>query len=57
MVVSNSKATPKEKDVKTTKTIKASSVANTSSMENKDKTTEEEKGPNPRMDGALIGRK
>ena len=57
MVVGNSKATSKEKDVKTTKIVKSSSIANTSSMENKDKTTEEEKRPNPREDGALIGRK
>ena len=46
VVVGNSKATPKEKDVKTAKTFKASSVANTSSMENKEKTTKEEKTPN-----------
>ena len=57
MIVGNSKATPKEKNVKTTKIVKASSVANTSSMENKEKTNEEEKRPNPRVDGALIGRK
>ena len=57
MVVGNSKATPKEKDVKTTKTAKASSVANTSSMENKEKTTEDEKRSNSKTDGELIGRK
>ena len=39
------------------KTVKTSSVANTSSMENKEKTTEEEKRPNPREDGALINTK
>ena len=32
-------------------------VANNSSIENKEKTTEEEKRMNPRVDGALIGRK
>jgi hypothetical protein len=49
--------TPKAKNVKTTKTIKASNVTNTSSVENKEKTTMEEKRPNPKADGALIGRK
>ena len=57
MVVGNSKAEPKEKNVKTTKIVKSSSVTNTSSMENKEKTTEERKRPNPRVDGELIGRK
>ena len=57
VIAGNSKETPKEKNVKTTKMVKASSVANTYSMENKEKTTEEEKRPNPRADGALIGRK
>ena len=40
VVVGNSKATPKEQNVKTTKIVKSSSVANTSSMENKEKTIE-----------------
>ena len=57
VVVGNSKATPKEKNVKTTKIVKSSSIANTSSMENKEKETKEEKRLNPRMDGAFIGRK
>ena len=57
MIVGNSKVTPKEKNVKTTKTVKASSVANTSSVENKEKKTMEENRPNPRANGALIGRK
>ena len=56
-VIGNSKATPKEKNVKTTKIVKTTSVANTSSMKNKEKATEEEKRLNPRIDGALIGRK
>ena len=42
--------------MKTTKIVKTSSVANTSSMESKEKTTEEEKRPNPKADMALIGR-
>lgn len=41
VIVGNSKAAPKEKNVKTTKIVKTSSVANTSRMENKEKTTEE----------------
>ena len=57
MVVGNSKATPKEKNVKTIKIVKTSSVTNTSIMENKEKTTKEEKRLNPREDGALIGTK
>jgi hypothetical protein len=57
VVIGNSKATPKEKNVKTTKIVKTSSVANTSSMENKEKKDEEENRMNPRADGALIGRK
>jgi hypothetical protein len=57
VVVGNSQATPKAKNVRTTKIVKESSVANTSSMENKEKTIEEEKRPNPREDGALIRRK
>lgn len=47
VVISNTKAVPKEKNVKTTKIVKSSSVKNTSSMENKEKTTEEEKRLNP----------
>ena len=58
VVNSNSKETPKEKNVKTTKVVKTSTVAYTSSSDNKEKTTEEEvKRPNPRADGALIGNK
>jgi hypothetical protein len=57
VIVGNSKVTPKVKNVKTTKIVKASSVTNTSSVENKEKTNGEEKRPNPREDGALIGRK
>lgn len=52
MVISNSKATPKEKNVKTTMVVKTSTIANTSSLDNKEKTTEEEvTRPNPRADG------
>ena len=58
VVISNTKATPKENNVKTTKVVKTSTVMNTSRMDNKEKTTEEEvRKPNPRADGALIGRK
>ena len=55
---SNSKATPKEKNVKTTKVVKTSTVANTSNLDNNEKTTEEEvRKPNPRVDGTLIGKR
>ena len=58
MVIGNSKVAPKEKNVKITKVVKTSIVANTSSSDNKEKTTKEEvRKPNPRADGALIGRK
>jgi hypothetical protein len=58
VVNSNSKATPKEKNVKTTKVVKTSTVANTSNSDNNEKTTEEEvRKPNPRVDGALIGKR
>ena len=58
VVNSNSKATPKEKNVKTTKVVKTSTVANTSNSNNNKKTTEEEvRRLNPRADGALIGKR
>ena len=57
VVVGNPKATLKAMNVKTTKNVKKSNVASTSSMENKEKTTKEEKGKNPRVGGAFIGRK
>ena len=57
MIVGNSKATPKVKNVKATKIVKALSVANTSSVESKEKTTMDDKRCNPRADGALFGRK
>ena len=57
VVVGNSKLEPKDKNVKTTKIIKTSSVTNTPSMEKKENRTKEGKRPNPRADGALIGRK
>ena len=57
VVIGNSKAKPKEKNVKTIIKVKTSSVPNTSNMENKEKTTEEEKRPDPRGHGAFIGRK
>jgi hypothetical protein len=54
VIVGNSK---EASNVKTIKIVKTSSVANTSSMENQEKKTKKEKRPNPRVDGALIGRK
>ena len=43
VLVGNSKVTPKGKSRKTTKTFKASSVTNTSNVEDKEKKTMEEK--------------
>lgn len=57
MVVGISKATLKGKSTKVTKIVKALSVTNISNVEDKEKTIVEEKRPNPRADGALIGRK
>jgi hypothetical protein len=57
VLVGNSKATPKGKRTKDTKTFKASSVTNTSNVEDKKRPTMEEKNPNPRVNGILIGRK
>ena len=57
VLVGNSKVTPKGKSIKATKTFKASSVTNTSNVEDKEITTMEEKKPNPRADGISIGRK
>ena len=57
VVVGNLKVTPKGKSTKATKMVKASSVTNTCSVEDKDKITMEEKRPNPGADGDLIGRK
>jgi hypothetical protein len=58
VVRSNSKATPKEKNVKTTKVVKTSTVGSTSNSDNKEKTTEEGvRKPNPRVDGTLIGKR
>ena len=58
VVDSNSKETRKEKNVKNTKVVKTSAVANTSNSDNNEKTTDEEvRKPNPRADGALIGKR
>ena len=57
VAIGNSNVTPKGKNTKATKLDKASSVANTSSVENKEKETMEEKKPNAKADGALFGRK
>lgn len=57
VVNSNLKATPKEKNVKTTKVVKTSTVKKTSNLDNNEKTTEEEvRKLNPRANGALIGK-
>ena len=57
MLVGNSKLTWKGKIIKATETFKASSVTNTSNVEDKERKTMEERKPNPRADGMLIGRK
>ena len=57
MLVGNSKVTPKGKSIKATKTFKASSVTNTTNIEDKEITTMDKKKPNPRGNGMLIGRK
>jgi hypothetical protein len=57
VLVGNLKVTPKGKSIKFVETFKASSVKNTSNVEDKARTTMEEKKPNPREDGILIGRK
>jgi hypothetical protein len=49
--------TLKGKSIKDTKKFKASSVTNTSNVKDKERTTTEERKPNPRVDGILIGRK
>jgi hypothetical protein len=49
VLVGNSKVTPKGKSMKATKTFKASSVTNTSSEEDMERTTMEEKKLNPRI--------
>ena len=57
VVVGNSKETLKGNNTKATKLAKTSRVANTSSIEKKEKTTMEEKRPNPKVDRDLIRRK
>ena len=57
VLVGNSKVTPKGKSLKATQTFKASSVTTTLNVEDKERTTMEEKKPNPRVDGILIRRK
>jgi hypothetical protein len=57
VLVGNSKVTPKGKNIKATKTFKASSVTNTSNVEDNERTNMEENKPNPRADWMLIGRK
>ena len=55
VLVGNPKATLEGKSMKTIKIVKASSVTNNSNVEDKEKTTMEEKRHNPRAGGALIG--
>ena len=57
MLVGNSKVTSKGKNIKATKTFKASSVTSTLNVEDRERTTMEEKKPNPRADEMSIGRK
>ena len=57
VLVGNSKVTPKGKNIKATKTFKASSVTNILNVEDKERTTMEERKTNPRADGMLIRRK
>ena len=57
VVIGNSKVTLKGKITKATNSPKTTSVASTSSVENKEKTTIHKKQPDPKQDGALIGRK
>jgi hypothetical protein len=57
VAIGNSKVTCKGKNTKATKSAKTTSVTSTSSVENKEKTTMDKKQPNPKVDGALIGRK
>lgn len=57
LVVGNSKVTEKGNSMKATKIVKTSSVTNTSNVEDNEKQIMEEKRPNPRVYGDLIGRK
>jgi hypothetical protein len=57
VLVGNSKVTLKGKSIKDTKKFKASSVTNTSNVEDKERKTMEERKPNPRAEEMLIGRK
>ena len=57
VLIGNSKATLKGMSTKDTKIVKNFSVTNTSNVENQERTTMEEKRPNPRVDGDLFGRK
>jgi hypothetical protein len=57
VTIGNSKETLKGKNKKSTKSAKTTSVASTSSVKNKEKTTMAKKKHDPKVDGALIGRK
>ena len=56
-MVGNVKVTLKGKNPKVTKSTKASSCTNTSSVDNKAKTVGDQKKGDPRVDGVLIGNK
>jgi hypothetical protein len=55
--VGNEKVTLKGNNAKVTKLTRAPSVTNASSIDNKDKTTCDQKKGDPRVDGALIEKK
>ena len=57
MSVGNKKVTLKVKNGKVNKSIKYSSVTNTSSVDNKAKTMADQNKGDPRVDGALIRKK
>jgi hypothetical protein len=57
VVVGKSKVTLKGKSTKATKTVKATTIASTSSVENEENTTMDKKQPEPKVDGVLIGKK
>ena len=57
VAIGNLKETLKGNNTEATKLAKTTSVTSTSSVENKEKTTMDKKKPDPKADGALIGRK
>ena len=57
MTVGNTKATLKGKNENVNNSTKSSSVANTSNVDNKDKTMVDQEKGDPRTYGSLIGKK